>query len=102
MVPKFPLPERDFDPSKLEPLQDSQGNPLPVSWTAPRMHQEHVSVMALAGGSQQGYNEALEHMLSKALVEPAVDPLELCSKLTGLRLAGEYLFLARPLLYSKH
>lgn len=97
MIARSPLPERDYDPAKIEPsFSESEG-----TWIAPRSKTEHISVEVLSS-PEGGYDHALQFMLSKAQVEPSSDALDLLSKLDGLRLAGEYLFIARPLIYGIH
>ena len=94
------MPSRDFDVAKLKDLDRNEDLGY---WKAERTGKEHLSVAALsedeakAGG---GYEKALQFMLSKAMIDPAPDSMHLLSKLKGVRLAGEYLFIARPLIYG--
>lgn len=93
MISKLPLPERDFDPTKLEPNSGTESH-----WKAKRSGKEYLPIEALLE-ENQGHEKAMQFMLSKAMIEPSSDPLDLLSRLDGLRLMGEYLFIARPLIY---
>ena len=42
----------------------------------------------------------MQYLLSKAMDEPAANPKDLTTKLTGIRLLGEYIYIFRPLLYG--
>ena len=97
MVQRSPLPVRDYDVAKLKDMEQGEDQGY---WKAPRTDKEHLSVSALTDTAEGGYDKALQFMLSKAMIDPAPDSLNLLSKLKGLRLAGEYLFMARPLIYS--
>jgi hypothetical protein len=77
----------------LEPSPDSKNH-----WKAKRTGKEFLPVEALVD-KDQGHDKAIQFMLSKAMIEPSSDALDLLSKLDGLRLIGEYLFIARPLIY---
>jgi hypothetical protein len=96
MLQRSPMPIRDFDVAKLQDLK--KGEDLGY-WKAKRMDKEHLSVSALSDENNGGYDKAMQFMLSKAMVEPASDPLKLLPELKGIRLVGEYLFIARPLIY---
>ncbi|KAJ3373945.1 Peroxisomal membrane protein pex16 [Kappamyces sp. JEL0680] len=96
MLAASEFPVRDFDVAKLEPVPESASTGY---WKAPRSGQEFFTVATLSDSSPSSHEKAMQFMLSRALLEPAVNPLDLMSPLRGLRLVGEYVYLARPLLY---
>ncbi|KAJ3089817.1 Peroxisomal membrane protein pex16, partial [Quaeritorhiza haematococci] len=93
------VPERDYDMANLKPTDEVQ----PVTWKGKRTGKEHVSLSVFnpkrsAGGNSTA-DQAVQYLLSKALVESIRTPLDLVSSLKDLRAVGEYLYVLRPLIY---
>ncbi|KAI8896247.1 peroxisome membrane protein [Globomyces pollinis-pini] len=93
MILHSQLPDRDYDITKLQPQSEQE-----LSWTGKRTAKEHLSVDAMYKDNAD-FNPSMQYLLSKAMVEPSEDPLNLTSELTGNRLFGEYLYIFRPLAY---
>jgi hypothetical protein len=88
------VPERSFDLAKLQHV-DVHTTGI---WTGKRTGKDVISVESLL--QDESFDKSLEFLLSKAMIEPAIDPTLLCSNLSGIRDFGEYLYIFRPLIYS--
>jgi hypothetical protein len=88
------VPERSFDLARLQPHDPDSAQ----IWKGKRSGKEFLPVDSLLQ-EEGGFEKSMEYLLSRALTEPSADPTELTSKLQGIREFGEYLYLARPLLY---
>ncbi|KAJ3319463.1 Peroxisomal membrane protein pex16, partial [Boothiomyces sp. JEL0866] len=92
MIMHSVLPERDYDLAKLEPGVEAG------SWKAARTKKEHLSVDALTKDNAD-FNPAMQYLLSKAMIEPSLDPLDLLPRLSGFKEITEYVYIFRPLIY---
>jgi hypothetical protein len=88
------MPERSFDLARLQPHDPNSAQ----IWKGKRSGKEFLPVDSLTQ-EDGGFDKSMEYLLSRALSEPNADPAHLTSKLQGIREFGEYLYLARPLLY---
>ncbi|KAI8923209.1 peroxisome membrane protein [Entophlyctis helioformis] len=93
MILHSQMPEREYDVTKLRPVDEISG----TSWQGKRTGREHHQVSAIEGS--KGFDRSMQFLLSKAMTEPAAAPIKLLSQLKGIRLLGEYAFILRPLIY---
>nr|KAJ3423242.1 Peroxisomal membrane protein pex16 [Polyrhizophydium stewartii] len=87
------MPDREYDVTKMKPASAVPG----TSWRGKRTGREHIPVISLAGSDESA--RAMQFLQARALTELSASPLQLVSRLTGLREIGEILFILRPLLY---
>src|SRR5688572_14674 len=101
--------ERDVDPEKLENLtqmangyvhENGDETDCKDHWTGARTGSPRPHLSTIQNGTTNG-SDVTEFLLSKVLTpEKVKPPAELVAMLCGLGKLGEWLFVARPLLYG--
>ncbi|KAH6570251.1 hypothetical protein BASA61_001319 [Batrachochytrium salamandrivorans] len=88
-----PMPDREYDTSRLLPADEVEGS----CWVGKRTGSEHIPVATLSG--KTGSERAMQFLQSCAITDPSASPIHLVPRLTGLRKLGELIYILRPLLY---
>ncbi|KAI8820131.1 peroxisome membrane protein [Fimicolochytrium jonesii] len=93
------VPERDYDPATVEPPPTSPSE-HPATWKGTRTGKEHIRVDHITKSDKGGYDHAVQYLLSKALTEAAISPMDLLRPIvTARRKVSEWMFVLRPLVY---